>query len=368
MFHRLLVVCYCPPILCAGAGRTHEDTSGTVVAQHRVGDRGRLQGDGDQVALRLLDRLAHRFRNLLRLALAEPDAAVSVTHHHQGGEAEAPATLDHLGAAVDGDDRLGQLSFLHSALDLSCHHDSFACAMSDPNLDVDRRTPRPNPTGRSELQSRLPCGVGQGSPLGILVLPTTLIVGPDGKLAFIEDLYSRNFYAQTKAYVRFLLGEITPDQLKAELDPGKSAEVSPTRIKAERYVNMALVLLELKEKAKAREALKTAVEADPSFQEPHLLLARICLEDNEVSEAGTELEQALKLNPSPKEGKLLQGLTYASQGEDGLAVAVLQELVQNNPQPPPEAYYQIGKICEKQKKTSEAVAAYQAALELLLAR
>ena len=206
------------------------------------------------------------------------------------------------------------------------------------------------------------------STLGILVLPTTLIVGPDGKLAFIEDLYSRNFYAQTKAYVRFLLGEITPDQLKAELDPGKSAEVSPTRIKAERYVNMALVLLELKEKAKAREALKTAVEADPSFQEPHLLLARLCLEDNEVSEAGTELEQALKLNPSPREGKLLQGLTYASQGEDGLAVAVLQELVQNNPQPPPEAYYQIGKICEKQKKTSEAVAAYQAALELLLAR
>ena len=206
------------------------------------------------------------------------------------------------------------------------------------------------------------------STLGILVLPTTLIVGPDGKLAFIQDLYSRNFYAQTKAYVSFLLGEITQNQLKAELDPGKSAEISPTRIKAERYLNMALVLLDLKEKAKAREALKTAVEADPSFSEPHLLLARLCLEDNEVSEAGTELEQALKLNPSPKEGKLLQGLTYASRGEDGLAVAVLQELVQNNPQAPPEAYYQIGKICEKQKKTSEAVAAYQAALELLLAR
>ena len=206
------------------------------------------------------------------------------------------------------------------------------------------------------------------SRLGILVLPTTLIIGPDAKLAFIQDLYSRNFYTQTRAYVRFLLGEITQNQLNAELDPGKFVKVSPARIKAERYVNLGRVLLDIKEKEKARKALEKAVEADPTFPEPHLLLAGLCLEDKEVRKAGTELEQALKLNPCPKEGKLLQGLTYAGQGEDGLAIAVLQELVENNPEPPPEAYYQIGKIYEKQNNTSEALAAYQMALKLLLAR
>ncbi len=206
------------------------------------------------------------------------------------------------------------------------------------------------------------------SSLGILVLPTTLIVGPDGTLAFIQDLYSRNFYTQTKAYVRFLLGEITQDQLNAELDPGTSVKLSPARIKAERYVNLGRVLLDIKEKAKAREALKKAVEADPTFPEPHLLLAGLCLEDREVRKGGAELEQALVLCPSPREGKLLQGLTYVGQGEDGLAIAVLQELVENDPEPPPEAYYQIGKIYEKQNKPSEALAAYQMALELLLAK
>jgi peroxiredoxin len=206
------------------------------------------------------------------------------------------------------------------------------------------------------------------SRLGIVVLPTTLIIGPDAKLAFIQDLYSRNFFTQTIAYVRFLLGEITQSQLDAELDPGTSVKVSPARIKAERYVNLSRVLLDIKEKEKAREALEKAVEADPTFPEPHLLLAGLCLEDKEVRKAGTELEQALKLNPCPKEGKLLQGLTYAGQGEDGLAIAVLQELVENNPEPPPEAYYEIGKIYEKQKKTSEALAAYRMALELLLAQ
>ena len=206
------------------------------------------------------------------------------------------------------------------------------------------------------------------SRLGILVLPTTLIIGPDAKLAFIQDLYSRNFYTQTRAYVRFLLGEITQNQLNAELDPGKFVKVSPARIKAERYVNLGRVLLDIKEKEKARKALEKAVEADPTFPEPHLLLAGLCLEDKEVRKAGTELEQALKLNPCPKEGKLLQGLTYAGQGEDGLAIAVLQELVENNPEPPPEAYHQIGKIYEKQNNTSEALAAYRMALKLLLAR
>ena len=206
------------------------------------------------------------------------------------------------------------------------------------------------------------------SSLGILVLPTTLIVGPDGKLAFIQDLYSRNFYTQTRAYVRFLLGEITQDQLNTQLDPGTAVKVSPARIKAERYVNLGRVLLDLKEKEKARGALQKAVEADPSFPEPHLLLAELCLEDKEVRKAGAELEQALRLYPSPREGKLLQGLTYVDQGEDGLAVAVLQELVENNPEPPPEAYYEIGKIYEKQEKASEALEAYRMALQLLLAR
>ena len=90
--------------------------------------------------------------------------------------------------------------------------------------------------------------------------------------------------------------------------------------------------------------------------------------NTQVARFGTELELALKLNPCPREGKLLQGLTYAGQGEDGLAIAVLQELVENNPEPPPEAYYEIGKIYEKQEKTSEALAAYRMALKILLAR
>jgi hypothetical protein len=41
--------------------------------------------------------------NLLGLAVPDADHPVAVTHHHEGGEAEAPAALDHLGHAIDRD-------------------------------------------------------------------------------------------------------------------------------------------------------------------------------------------------------------------------------------------------------------------------
>jgi tetratricopeptide (TPR) repeat protein len=310
--------------------------------------------------------------------------AIALGHHKQGDRVPNLAIRTIDGGHISLDERKGKivvLAFWKQDDDKSSKMLSDLSRISQEYQDKDVTFLAINGDRASErqiremaLSKRLTClfasdpDLAAYSSLGILVLPTTLIIGPDAKLAFIQDLYSRNFYTQTRAYVGFLLGEITQEQLNAELDLGRSVKVSPARIKAERYVNLGRVLLDLREKKKAREALEKAVEVDPSFPEPHLLLAGLCLEDKEVSKAGTELEQALKLNPSSKEGKLLQGLTHASQGEDGLAIAVLQELVENNPKPPPEAYFQIGKIYEKQNNTPEALAAYQMALELLLAK
>ena len=201
---------------------------------------------------------------------------------------------------------------------------------------------------------------------GVMVLPTTLVIGPEGKLVYHRSVHTKDFYQQFRGQVRVLLGEITRAQLEAELNPQKMQEKSAARKKATRYLNLGRMLMELNYQDKARVELEKAVEAEPSLAEPHLLLAKIHLEDKEVSKARAELEQVLKLNPGSKEGKLLQGLTYARQGEDRLAISVLQELVENNPEPPPEAYYQIGKIYQKQNKTPEALEAYQVALDLLL--
>src|SRR3954471_12369180 len=84
-----------------GAGRLEQHDSGRRLTLHRVRD-----GEGDprdlvEVLLGLLDALGDRRGHLLGLAVADAHGAVAVAHDHQGGEAEAPTTLDDLGHAVD---------------------------------------------------------------------------------------------------------------------------------------------------------------------------------------------------------------------------------------------------------------------------
>ncbi len=201
---------------------------------------------------------------------------------------------------------------------------------------------------------------------GVMVLPTTLVVGPDGKLEYYRSIHPRDFYAQVRGHVRLLLGEITQAQLEKELYPREIREDTAARKKAKRYLNLGRTLMDRGLQEKARQELEKAVQADPSFLEPHILLARLYLQGKEATEAMAELDQALKLDPGSKDAKLLQGIAYAAQGEDSQAISVLEALVKNNPKPPPEAYYQIGKIYQKQKKTSQAMESYRRALELLL--
>ena len=87
-----------------------------------VRDRGALDRHLDQVLLGDLDALADRHRHFLRLAGAVADAALAVADHHQRGEGEVLAALDHLGDAVDVDDLLDELALRRSRT--SPRHDS----------------------------------------------------------------------------------------------------------------------------------------------------------------------------------------------------------------------------------------------------
>src|SRR5690348_1369492 len=95
-----------------GAGRLEQHDTGSRLTLHGVRD-----GAGDarhvvEVLLGLLDTLGDRRGHLLGLAVADADLAVAVTDDHQGGEAEAPTTLDDLGHAVDGNHALDVVALL----------------------------------------------------------------------------------------------------------------------------------------------------------------------------------------------------------------------------------------------------------------
>ncbi|MEY9607750.1 hypothetical protein ABIF21_000624 [Bradyrhizobium elkanii] len=88
------------------------------------------QRDARQIALRRFGRLADRFRNFARLAVAEPDPALLVADHDQRRKAEALAALDDLRHAIDVDELVDELAvallalpapFASAAFAFTCH-------------------------------------------------------------------------------------------------------------------------------------------------------------------------------------------------------------------------------------------------------
>ena len=93
-----------------GRGRLEQHAGGAVAADHLMrGGRAVVARHGEQVLLRVLDRLLDRQRHLARLAVAGAHMPVLVTDDDQGREGEPPAALDDLGDAVDIDDALFEL-------------------------------------------------------------------------------------------------------------------------------------------------------------------------------------------------------------------------------------------------------------------
>src|SRR6185312_4427442 len=62
-----------------------------------------------EVLLRLIHALLDRERDLVGLAVPDPDHVTLVADDHEGREREAPAALDDLRDAVDLDDALLQI-------------------------------------------------------------------------------------------------------------------------------------------------------------------------------------------------------------------------------------------------------------------
>lgn len=200
---------------------------------------------------------------------------------------------------------------------------------------------------------------------GIIVLPSTLVIGPEGKLAYFLPIHGRDSYLKLRAHVRFFLGEISSAQLDKEINQRKLKESSEAKKKAIRYLNLGRLLMDAGMTEKAREALINAAESDPSSPKPHVLLAQIYSQDKDIKNAGVELGQALGLYSRPKDNKLLQGISLANRGEDEQAMTLFKAVIEENADPPPEAYYQMGRIYERLNKPSLALESYQMALKLI---
>src|SRR3954462_4536062 len=94
------------------ARRPQEHARGVGASKDLVRDRRAVLRHGEEILLRVLDRLRDRKRHLARLAVADTDPVDFVADHDESGEREPPAALDDLRDAVDLDDALFELPAL----------------------------------------------------------------------------------------------------------------------------------------------------------------------------------------------------------------------------------------------------------------
>ncbi len=100
---------------------------------------------------------------------------------------------------------------------------------------------------------------------------------------------------------------------KAQLPPG---EYTSTNKKAISSFQSALKYYEQRQDEKARQELKNAIERDPNFIEPHLLLAQIYVESRQTQPAIDEYIKTLEINPKfDKKTYFLLGHLEASIGK-----------------------------------------------------
>src|SRR5438128_4006466 len=83
--------------------RLQEHAAGAEVSRDLARNRRLLERHEDQVLLGVLDRLPDGLGDFMSLAEPDADVATAVAHDDQRREGEAPAALDDLGHAVDGD-------------------------------------------------------------------------------------------------------------------------------------------------------------------------------------------------------------------------------------------------------------------------
>src|SRR5205807_1271766 len=86
---------------CTWSSRLQHNLRGTIARLHHKRNSSSGQGHLDQVLLGVLHSLTNSLCILGSLAEAKSHVAIVITHNYKRPNAEAPATLDHLGNAAN---------------------------------------------------------------------------------------------------------------------------------------------------------------------------------------------------------------------------------------------------------------------------
>ncbi|MCP3905078.1 MAG: tetratricopeptide repeat protein [Planctomycetes bacterium] len=200
--------------------------------------------------------------------------------------------------------------------------------------------------------------------LGLLVLPTTIIIDREGRLAHVISSVKADHAHVLRARVRHTLGALDDEQLAEELtSKGFKRDRPEDRIARRRAAARLLRRNGLLDDA-AKE-LAAALEIDPDHADAQLDLASLRLAEKRLDEAEAIVERVMAASPRHRRGTLISGAVAYYRGRLEEAEKVLRNALLLNPDPVWTHYY-LGLTCERQGDEAAAAEHFKEALSRVL--
>lgn len=138
---------------------------------------------------------------------------------------------------------------------------------------------------------------------GIFVYPSSAVFGPDKILRYIFGSNTINISKRFEGAVRYLLGEISQDELGRILHPVVE-KIDRSSTKMQRYYNFARKSFEKQQLSRAKKLIKLSFQKYPDHALSHSLYGKILLVEKKCDLALEQFDKALELDPTIEEAKV----------------------------------------------------------------
>lgn len=200
---------------------------------------------------------------------------------------------------------------------------------------------------------------------GLFILPSTGVIGKDGKFAFEHSSHGRDFKEVVGGKVRVLAGLMTEEEYRKRIIPVESASKSREETEADRRIALGRVLAKRGMPDKAAEKFVSALEIDPKNLSGRIAYGESLVALKRYDEALVQFQKAKDLNPASKEAQLGVGTVLLEKGEIDKAIVEISQAAMLNPRPE-KANFWLGVAYEKKGDLQNAVKYYRKAVEKLI--
>jgi len=249
------------------------------------------------------------------------------------------------------DDALADLGALAASLSAK-NVDLIAVAESGADREASRAR-----AARLPLRFLLDRDGRMGEAYGIIVFPSTAVIGSDGRLKYYLPSRTPAYRTLVEATVLHARGSVSEEELARRLRAAGDAHATGGETARTAY-RRGVELMQEKRYAEARAALSEALSRAPEQLDAELQLGYVQLELREPALALEHFEAILKRNPASPAARVGRGIARLRLGAIDEGIRLLEDAVVLNPEPV-RGHWELAQVYEARGDLDRALTHYR---------